>query len=114
MAEGGGSGGGGAAKKKSGGGLKLGCGCLFLFIMMLGSFILGGRYGKETVDKTFEKIGQIVEVVKKSYAEVSGTASTNYNQATSDAARSYDQIKENADVRFKRIDAEIDKNINKK
>lgn len=105
---------GGAAKKKSSGGLKFGCGCLFIFIIMIVFFVLGARYGKETVDKTFEKVEQISEIVKKSYIEVSGTASNNYNQATSEAVRSYDQIKENADVNFQKIDVEIDKTINKK
>lgn len=105
---------GGGAKKGSSGGMKFGCGCMFIFIIMLASFILGARYGKETVDKTFEKLSQISEVIKKSYGEVSGTASNNYNQATSEAARSYDQIKEDANINFKKIDDEIDKNINKK
>jgi len=70
----------------------LGCGCLLIivFFLMLSSFVLGAKYGKELVEDISERIGRVMKVVndttsdtkndvKKTVKEINNEVENVYN-----------------------------------
>lgn len=80
-------------KKPSGRKYAFGCGCLFVIILCLASFVFGAMYGREFVDKTVERVNTISEAVNKAFGDASENAEKSVEKIDSEIEKTINQVK---------------------